>query len=404
MENKMKNKIQKIFRLALLCTAFLFINPLQAAPPSKKPFVFGLILVGPATDHGWSEAHYNGGKYVESKLAGSKMIFVDNVNPAAKPGVTVPQLVAELVSKGAELVITNSDDFQDGTLEAAKKHPKLPIINISGDHAWKEGKNYKAPPNLSNVMGRMEYGKMLQGCAAALTTKSGKIGYVGPLINDETRRLASASFLGARYCWTEFLKKKPEDLKFKATWIGFWFNVPGQTLDPTKVTADFYLKKFDVVLSGIDTTEVLVEATRRSKTGVKVYALPYDYEDACKKADDVCLGTPYYNWGPAYLKAAHLVRDGKWHQYWEWNYPDFKDLNNKDTSAIGFKKGGALGAKESQLVDTFLSRIGDKSVNLFKGPLFYQDGSVYLKEGEVATDQQIWYFQQLLQGMEGSSR
>ncbi len=29
------------------------------------------------------------GKYVEEKIPGAKMIYVDNINPAAKPGVTV---------------------------------------------------------------------------------------------------------------------------------------------------------------------------------------------------------------------------------------------------------------------------------------------------------------------------
>ena len=128
------------------------------APPS---FIFGVILVGPYNDHGWSEAHYAAGRYVESKIPHSKMIYVDNVNPGAKPGVTVPQLVDDLISKGAKLILTTSDDFKDGTLEAATKHPTVPMVNVSGDHAWKEGKDYKAPKNLSNFMGRMEYGKMV---------------------------------------------------------------------------------------------------------------------------------------------------------------------------------------------------------------------------------------------------
>ncbi len=41
---------------------------------------------------------------------------------------------------------------------------------------------------------------MIAGCAAALTTQTGQIGYLGPLINDETRRLASSAYLGAKYC------------------------------------------------------------------------------------------------------------------------------------------------------------------------------------------------------------
>ncbi|MFZ1554085.1 MAG: BMP family ABC transporter substrate-binding protein, partial [Anaerolineae bacterium] len=300
--------------------------PTAAVEPTKAPaateFKFGLILVGPYNDHGWSEAHYQAGKYIESKIPGAKMVYVDNVNPGAKPGVTVPQLVDDLVGQGVKIVFTTSDDFKDGTLEAAIKHPDLPIVNVSGDHAWKDGKDFKAPKNLSNFMGRMEYGKMIAGCAAALTSQTGKIGYLGPLINDETRRLTASAYLGARYCWTEFAKKDAAALSFKVTWIGFWFNIPGQTLDPTKVADDFYNNGYDVVLSGIDTTEALVEGGKMAQAGKKVWTIPYDYEDACKEAEAICLGVPYFNWGPSYLKAVQMAADGKWAQYWDWNAPD----------------------------------------------------------------------------------
>jgi len=371
---------------------------------TPAPITFGVILVGPYNDHGWSEAHYMAGKYVEEKIPGAKMIYVDNVNPAAKPGVTVPQVVNDLIAKGCKLILTTSDDFKDGTLEAALQHPDLPIINVSGDHAWKEGRDYKAPPNESNFMGRMEYGKMIAGCAAALTTQTGKIGYLGPLINDETRRLAASAFLGARYCWTNMRGRDAKDLQFKVTWIGFWFNIPGQTLDPTKVADDFYNSGYDVVLSGIDTTEALIEASKFAKAGKQVWAIQYDYKEGCKEAPEVCLGVPYFNWGPAYLKAVRLVMEGKYSQYWDWNGPDWKDINNPDTSAVGFVKGDALSPENSAKLDQFIQGLADGSIVLFKGPLKFQDGSVYLKDGEVATDLQIWYFPQLLEGMEGPSK
>ncbi len=372
------------------------------APKPTTPVTFGMILVGPNNDHGWSEAHFVGGQYAEKKT-GAKMIYVDNVNPAAKPGVTVPQLVDDMVSKGAKIIFTTSDDFVDGTLEAAKKVPNVPIVNVSGDYAWKEGKNYKAPTNHSNFMGRMEYGKMIAGCAAALTTQTGKLAYLGPLINDETRRLADSAYLGAKYCWTNYAKKNPADLKFQVTWIGFWFNIPGQTLDPTKVAVDFYNGGFDVVMSGIDTTEALVEANKLAKAGKKVWTVPYDFKDACKEAPDVCLGVPYFNWGPAYTKAIEAVQKGTFKQYWEWYGPDWKNINDPDTSYVGFVKGNAMSADASAKVDEFIKALAG-GLNLFKGALKYQDGSAYLKDGEVATDLQVWYMPQLLEGMEGQSK
>jgi simple sugar transport system substrate-binding protein len=385
-------------------TAAAAPSPAASPTAAAKEFVFGVILVGPYNDKGWSQAHYEAGLYAEKKIPGAKMIYVDNLNPAAKPGVTVPQVVNDMISKGAKVIFTTSDDFKDGTLEAAKQHPDLPIVNVSGDHAWKEGKDYKAPSNESNFMGRMEYMKMVGGCAAALTTQTGKIGYLGPLINDETRRLANSAYLGARYCWTNYLKKDPKDLQFKVTWIGFWFNIPGQTLDPTKVADDFYNSGYDVVMSGIDTPEALVEADKMARAGKKVWAVPYDYKDACQQAPNVCLGVPYFNWGPAYVKTIQMVMNGTYKQFWDWNGPDWKDINNPDTSAVGFVKGPALSADASAKIDDFIKGMGSGTINLWKGPLYLQDGTLYLKEGETATDLQIWYMPQLLQGMEGPSK
>jgi simple sugar transport system substrate-binding protein len=380
--------------LALIAAALA-----SGAGAAEQPFTFGLLLVGPYNDHGWSQAHYDGGKYVERKVPGAKMIYIDKVNPADRPGVTIPQLVDDMVEKGARLIIANSDDMKDGTREAARQHPDVYFLHISGDDVL----SGKAPSNLSNLMGRMEYTKMMAGFAAALTTQTGKIGYLGPLINEETRRLAASAYLGAKYAWETVLKKKPEDLKFQVTWIGFWFNIPGVTSDPTQVAQNFFNTGYDVVLSGIDTTEALTVAGQKKKDGKSVWAVPYDYIGACQGAPDVCLGVPYFNWGPAYISFVKAARNKTWKPEWLWLGPDWKDINNPDTSIVGFVPGKALPAGAKAALDQFIKDLGSGAANLFKGPLNYQDGTVFVKAGETASDQQIWHVEQLLQGMQGQS-
>lgn len=382
-------------------------GPTQAATAAATEaatgdFVFGLLLVGPYNDRGYSQAHYEAGQYVEKNLPGSKMIYLDKVNPADRPGTTPDQLGEELVSQGAKLVVFNSDDMKDAATAFAKAHPDIHVIMASGDQVWKEGKAYEDIPNMVNIMGRMEYGKMAAGCAAALSTKTGQIGYLGPLINDETRRLASSAYLGARYCWENYAGKDPADLKFKVTWIGFWFNIPGFTSDPTQVANDFINSGYDVIISGIDTTEGLTEAKKASDAGKEVYAVPYDFIGSCKEGASVCLGVPYFNWGPAYLQTIKAAKEGTFKSEFQWNGPDWSDINNADTSAVGFVKGDALSADSSAKLDEFIAALAG-GLNLWTGPINLQDGTVYLADGEVATDQQIWYLPQLLEGMEGQS-
>lgn len=376
--------------------------PAATQPSAGGNLTFGLLMVGPYNDQGWSQATYEAGLYTEQKLPGSKMVYIDKVNTSDRPGTTGAQLAEDLVSQGAKVVIFNSDDMKDDAFNFAKAHPDIYVIHLSGDLAWKDGKNFKDLPNMYNIMGKMEYTKMIAGCAAALTTKTGQIGYLGPLINDETRRLASSAFLGAKYCWTQYLKKDIKDLKFKVTWIGFWFNIPGVTSDPTQVSDEFYNSGYDVVISGIDTTEALTEAKKINASGKAVWAEVYDFAKGCNADPNACLGVPYFNWGPAYVKILKTVQDGTFKPGFEWDGPDWSNINNPDTTAVGYVKGKNMPADVSTQVDNFIKELAG-GLNLWKGPLNLQDNTVYLKDGEAATDLQIWYLPQLLEGMQGQS-
>jgi simple sugar transport system substrate-binding protein len=402
--NHRKGGFQMAKKICFGCILIGLVIALTGFQPARtlaaeKPFIFGLLLVGPYNDHGWSQAHFEAGKYIEKKIPGVKMIYIDKVNPVDRPGVTVPQLVDDMVEKGAKLIIANSDDMKDGAREAAMLNPKTRFLHISGDDAL----TGKASENLSNLMGRMEYGKMMAGFAAALATKTGKIGYLGPLINEETRRLAASCYLGAKYAWTTVLKKDVKDLKFQVSWIGFWFNIPGVTADPTKVAQNFFNTGYDVVVSGIDTTEALVVAKQKKQEGKNVRAIPYDYIGACKGGPEVCLGVPYFNWAPGYMKFIKAAMSGQWRSEWLWLGPDWKNINDPDTSTVGYLPGPALSPSAMASLDAFIKALGAGRVDLFKGPLNYQDGSPFVKAGASATDKQIWYMEQLLEGMAGQS-
>lgn len=384
--------------VATLILAAMLVTSCAGAA-RKEEFTIGLVLVGPYNDHGWSEAHYQAGKYVEEKLPGTTMIYLDKLNPADRKGTTLEQVVEDMVSQGADMIFTTSDDFADDTDTVAAKYPDTPFIHISGDHAL----TGKAPKNVANYMGRMEYMKAVAGCAAALRTESKTIGYLGPLINDETRRLAASAYLGCRECYERYREGDPDELRFIVTWIGFWFNIPGVTLDPTEVANNLFDAGVDVLLSGIDTTEAIVVAGQRHDRGEKVWAIPYDFEDACEVKPEICLGTPYFNWGPAYVRYVEAARAGKFEQDWEWEGPYWKDINSHDKSAVGYRFGAALSEEDEKNLQDYIERLASGKSKLFVGPLKLQDGTQYLADGEEATDDQIWHLPQLLEGMEGAS-
>ncbi len=364
-----------------------------------NPLKIGLIMVGPKEDHGWNQAHYEAVEYATKKL-GVEFVWFDKLNPADNPDVTLEQVVDDFAAQGVNMVIANSAEMADATNNAALAHPEIYFVHASGDKVL----SGDAPANVSNVMGRMEYGKMMAGCAAAMTSETGKIGYLGPLVDSETRRLTNSAYLGAKYCWETVRGKDVADLSFEVVWIGFWFNIPGVTLDPTQVVNDFYNGGVDVVISGIDTTEAVVVAGQRNAAGENVYAIPYDYVAGCSEAEAVCLGVPYFNWGPEYVRLGKQVQDGNWAQEWTWVAPDWADINNPDTSIVGWMHGEALSDEGVAAVDALITGLGDGSVNLYTGPLNYQDGTVFVADGATATDNEIWYTEQLLEGMKGASK
>ena len=104
------------------------------------------------------------------------------------------------------------------------------------------------------------------------------------------------------------------------------------------------------------------------------------------------------------MRFIQSAQSGRWKKEWIWAGPNWKDINDKDTSAVGFVTGPALSPEAKTALDEFIEDLASDKVKLFKGPLDYQDGSSFLKEGEIASDKKIWYMEQLLEGMEGQSQ
>jgi simple sugar transport system substrate-binding protein len=394
--------------VGLIVLMAILLLPACAPQAEETPeeFVFGMVLVGPKNDRGWSQAHYEAGQYIEENIEGARMVVFESLNPADAPEATLEGVVDEMVEQGAQLIFTTSDEFEEDTVGAAEKYPDVIFISSSGDDAWSEGQDAgQAPSNEGNLMGQIEPMKAIAGCAAAMATETGHIGYLGPLINFETRRLVASTYLGARYCYENVRGLNPDDLQFTVTWIGFWFNIPGVTLDPTEVVNQFFDSGVDVVVSGIDTTEAVVVAGQRADAGERVFAVGYDYEGACDEAPEICLGVPYFNWRPSYLETAQAVRDGTWEQGFEWRGPHWDDLSDKTQGGAGWIPGPGLEANEewAQAIEDFTAQLASGEVNVWTGPINLQDGSEYIPAGSTATDLQIWYLPQLLEGITGAS-
>ncbi len=59
-------------------------------------------MVGPYNDHGWSQAHYDAGQYVENNVSGAKMVYIDKANSSDRPGTDPAQLAESSVGPGGQ--------------------------------------------------------------------------------------------------------------------------------------------------------------------------------------------------------------------------------------------------------------------------------------------------------------
>ena len=100
---------------------------------------------------------------------------------------------------------------------------------------------------------------------------------------------------------------------------------------------------------------------------------------------------------------AQAVQDGTWQQSWDWNGPYWDDLTDIDKTNVGWVNGPGLTVEMTSDLGQFIEGMASGEIVIWKGPINLQDGSSYLADGEVATDEQIWYLPQLLEGMEGPS-
>ncbi|MCK7478933.1 MAG: hypothetical protein M0C28_17365 [Candidatus Moduliflexus flocculans] len=301
-----------------------------------------MLLVGPCNDHGWSQAHYEAGQYVEEKIPGAKMIYLDKVNSGRPPRHDHRRSWPKsCVDQGAKLIIFNSDDMKDGATELRQEPPghardPWPPATASGRTA-----RPIAIANLVNIMGthgiRQDDGRLRR--RPDHQDRQDRL----PRPADQRRDPPPGRLRlpGRQVLLDQVLGKDPADLQFKVTWIGFWFNIPGVTSDPTQVADDFFNSGYDVVISGIDTTEAL-DRGRSADVHARQGRLghPLRLHGRLRAGPGGLPGRPVLQLGSR-LPADHQGRrrTARWQPSFEWLGPDWADINNPDTSADRLREG-----------------------------------------------------------------
>ena len=299
-------------------------------------FNIAAVLIGPHDDGGWSQAHYEGLKYVEQNMPNSHIAYVENV----PEGTESEQVIRSLARKGFDMILTTSFGYMDPTATVAEEFPDQTFIHISG---------YKSNnKNFGNLFGAMESMKYLAGqLAGARAKKDGnpKVGYMATFPIPEELRLGNAFSLG--------MAKTCPECKLDVRWINTWHD-PVVEKD---AAASLFDGGADVVFTGADTPAPADVATAKGKWGIT-----YDFEGSCKA--ERCLTTPYWNWGPVYTKIAQGVKDKTYKPGF-----DYFDADSGGLGLYGFMPGQQLTKGVQDLPPEVIQSVKDQLAQMVAGKM-----------------------------------
>ncbi|MDQ2965798.1 MAG: BMP family ABC transporter substrate-binding protein, partial [Chloroflexota bacterium] len=124
---------------------------LQIPDIAQGKFNVAMVLIGPHDDGGWSQAHYEGLKYLEQNVPDSHVAYVELV-PEGAPS---EQVFRSLSRKGFNFIIGTSFGYMDRMGTVGEEFPDITYLHLSGFKS--NGKNF------GNFFGAMEDFKYLAG-------------------------------------------------------------------------------------------------------------------------------------------------------------------------------------------------------------------------------------------------
>lgn len=345
--------------------AFSVAAFVSGAALADDPMKIGFVYVGPIGDHGWSYEHNEGRKAVEAAFGDKvKTTYVENVSE----GPDATRVIQQLARSGHDMIFTTSFGFMNPTLKVAKTFPKVKFEHATG---------FKRAANVATYSARFYEGRTVIGEIAGQMTKTNTIGYIASFPIPEVVRGINASFLAA--------KSVNPDVKMKIIWVNTWFD-PGKEANAAKALID---QGADILMQHTDSPAAMQIAEER---GIMAFG---QASDMVKFGPNAQLTSIIDDWAPYYIARVQAAMDGTWKSQDTWD---------------GIKPGMVAMAKFSERLPPKVREMAQQTVDdivagqrhSFTGPINKQDGSVWLKAGETASDGDMASMNFYVEGVDGA--
>lgn len=336
-----------------------------AASAQAQKTKVGFVYVGPIGDHGWSYQHHQGLMAIKKEF-GDKVetSHVENV----KEGPDAERVIQQLAQSGHKLIFTTSFGYMNPTLKVARRFPNVRFEHSTG---------FKRAKNVATYNIRFYEGRYVAGVVAGKMTKSNTVGYIASFPIPEVVMGINAAYLGA--------KSANPNIKFKVVWVSTWFD-PGKEADAAKALSD---QGADVLFQHTDSPAAMKLAEQK---GISAIGQASNMKAFGPNAQLTALVN---NWAPYYISRVKAVMDGSWKSIDTWGGIGANML----TIAPWGKK---VPADVAKLAEKVRDDIAGGKLHPFTGPLKKQDGTQFLKAGEVISDKTLSGMNFYVQGIDGS--
>ncbi len=353
-------------KIILFILPILTIFLITGCKKSSEVFKVGFVYVGSVTDGGWTQSNDEARIELEKEIPNIETSYVSDV----PKGKNAERVINEYATQGYSLIFSTSFDFMNQTINVAKHFPKTVFMNCSG---------YKRAKNVGTYFGAVEEAQYLTGLIAGKMTKKNSVGFVAPYQIPEIIRVVNAYALG--------VKAVNPNAKVKVVWTNSWFD-PAKEREAAILLMD---SGIDVLATGCDSSAVVSAGESRG-----VWTIGYNL-DSSSIAPKTYLTSPILNWIVVYKDIVEKVMSKKIDNWSNFDY--YEGLNTGIVSLVPLSSHVPEDVKE--LVEKNRVAIANRELNIFTGPIYKNDGSIAIADGEVASYDDIMSMEYLVDNIIG---
>jgi basic membrane protein A and related proteins len=343
-----------------------------------EPLTVGFIYVGPKDDYGYNQAHAEGAANMDKKLTWVKITEEANVPETTAVQESMRSMIDQ---DGAKVLFPTSFGYFDPhILKMAEEYPDVQFFHCGG--LYKDGVH---PKNVGSYYGYIDEAQYISGVVAGLTSKSGKLGFIGAKPIPQVLRNINSFTLGAR-------SVKPT-VTTQVVFTGNWAE-PLKEAEAANSMAD---QGIDVLTCHVDSPKVVMETAE--KRGI--FSSGYHANQSTLAPKGYLTGAEW-DWTSVYTKLIEDIHSGK--KMMDGGIPHILRGGLKDGFCKMSDYGPAVSAETKQAADAVQAKFMDGSMVIYKGQIKDNQGKVVVAASQEMKqlDPKLEEMNYLVEGVIGS--